>query len=119
MLTHRKDGGANSAIAKVAANATSYAHRDKLFLYQFYDRVFSGSYPSNGFPFLQNFISSATSTMKSEDWGMYINYADTQLDQTTAQNNYWRANLPRLQQIKKALDPTEVFYYPQSVRPSA
>lgn len=38
-----------------------------------------------------------------------INYAGSQLDQDTAQSNYWSDHLPRLQQPKKELDPTEVF----------
>jgi hypothetical protein len=46
-------GGANSAVSKVARDATSYAHRDRLLLFQLYDRVF-GTYPANGFGLIQH-----------------------------------------------------------------
>ena len=32
---------------------------------------------------------------------------------------YWESNLPRLEQIKKAIDPNDVFHNPQSVPPAA
>jgi hypothetical protein len=35
-----------------------------------------------------------------------------------AQEKYWGTNLPRLEQIKKAVDPNDVFHNPQSVRPA-
>ena len=111
-------GGKNSAISKIPSSSSSYAHRDKLLLYQFYDRVFMGSYPRNGFSLLQGFMASITRTMDASDWGMYINYADSQLGQDSAQDYYWRQNLPRLQMIKAAVDPTEVFYNPLGVRPA-
>jgi hypothetical protein len=111
-------GGKNSAIAKVPKGATAYAHRDKLLLYQFADIVLAGTYPSTGFSFLKGFLGSITQGLREEEWGMYINYADTQLNQETAQRNYWRGNLGRLRQIKAAVDPDEVFYNTQSVRPA-
>jgi FAD/FMN-containing dehydrogenase len=57
--------------------------------------------------------------MDADDWGMYINYADTQLDSPTAQRLYWGSNLARLRQIKRKYDPNEVFWNPQSITPSA
>lgn len=110
-------GGKNGAITAVPANATSYQHRDKLFLYEFYDRVGSGSYPSNGFSFLDGWVKAFTSNLTPSQWGMYINYADPTMDRATAQQNYWGPNLPRLQKIKAAYDPTDVIYYPQSIQP--
>lgn len=111
-------GGKNSAITQTPSASTSYAHREKLFLYQFYDRVFRGPYPANGFTFLQDFTSSITNSMNSSQWGMYINYADSQLSRMAAQEHYWGDNLPRLRRIKAALDPDDVFYYPQSIQPA-
>jgi len=40
------------------------------------------------------------------------------MSRSEAQNVYFRKNLPRLQQLKAQLDPTEVFYYPQAVSPA-
>jgi len=58
-------GGPTSAISKVADNATAYAHRNALLKYEFYDRDYSGSYPANGFSFLNGWVSSITNASKS------------------------------------------------------
>lgn len=105
-------GGANSAVTNGDFSTSSYAHRDKIFLMQFYDRVYSGTYPTTGFSFLNGWVSSITNNLNASDWGMYINYADSTLDRATAQSVYYGVNLPRLQALKAALDPNEVFYYP-------
>ncbi len=114
-------GGKNSAITKAGLNATSsYAYRDpnQLFLYELYDRVRSGSYPSNGFSFLDGWVKAFTNNLKTDQWGMYINYADPTMNRTEAQNVYYRQSLPRLQQLKAQYDPNELFYYPQAVQPA-
>src|SRR6188474_2175722 len=111
-------GGKNSAITKVPGTATSYPYRDEyLWLFELYDRVNSGSYPSNGFSFLDGWVKSFTDNHKAanDQWGMYINYADPTMSRTEAQNVYFRKNLPKLQKLKAQLDPTELFYYPQAV----
>ncbi|KAL8408582.1 hypothetical protein RB594_007136 [Gaeumannomyces avenae] len=111
-------GGATSAVSRVAANATAYAHRDKLFMMQFQDRIAGGGGgPYN--KFLDGWISSVTDSISRPDWGMYINYADTILNRTAAQELYYGQNLPRLRQVKAKFDPKELFYYPQSVQPAA
>lgn len=112
-------GGKNSAITSRPANSSgSYAFRDQVFLYELYDRVRSGSYPSDGFSLLNGWVKSFTDNLKPEQWGMYVNYADPQLNRTEATSLYYKQNLPRLQQIKRDLDPNEVFYYPQAVAPA-
>ena len=111
-------GGKNAYISNQPANASSFAHRDKLFLYEFYDRVSFGSYPTGGESFLNNWVKSFTDNLKDDQWGMYINYADPTLSKADAQKFYWRNSLPKLQKIKAQLDPTEVFYYPQSITPA-
>ncbi len=111
-------GGQNSAVSKVAQDATAYAHRDKLFLIQFYDRVANGGgYPDNGFDFLGNWVDTTIDPLDDADWGMYINYADSELNRTEAQRNYWGDNLAKLQDIKAQLDPGELFYHPLSIEP--
>lgn len=112
-------GGSNSAIWKADTGLTSYAHRDKLYLVQFYDRVFQGDYPADGFGFLDGWVATTTSPLAQSDWGMYINYADARMDRTTAQEMYWGKNLPRLQQVKAQIDPEELFYYPISIEPAS
>jgi hypothetical protein len=110
-------GGANSAVTTGDFSMSSYAHRDKLYLLQFYDEVYSGAYPSNGFPFLDNFVSNVTAPLPASEWGMYINYADSRLNRTFAQQAYYGSSLPRLQSLKSVYDPTQLFYNPQSVQP--
>ncbi|KAK3936648.1 putative FAD-linked oxidoreductase YvdP [Diplogelasinospora grovesii] len=111
-------GGNTSAVSVPATDSTSYMHRDFLLMYSFYDRVDKGAYPADGFALMQNFVSNITSSMADSDWGMYVNYPDPKMGQKTAQVNYWGTHLPRLQSIKKAVDPTDVFHYPQGVVPA-
>jgi len=51
-----------------------------------------------------------------ENFGAYAGYVDPEL--VDAQKMYWRGNLPRLEEIKADVDPGEVFWNPQSVRPA-
>jgi Berberine and berberine like len=111
-------GGKNAFVPTVSKNDMSYAHRDKLFLIEFYDRVTSGSYPSNGLGFLNGWVDAFTRNLDESQWGMYINYADPTMNRTYAQQVYYRDSLPRLQRIKAAVDPNEVFYYPQAIQPA-
>ncbi|KAL2063766.1 hypothetical protein VTL71DRAFT_5571 [Oculimacula yallundae] len=111
-------GGPSSAISKVEDGATAYAHRNALLKYEFYDRVYSGSYPSNGFSFLNGWVSSITSTMNTTQFGMYMNYADPTLSTNDAHNFYWLKHYDALTKVKKAYDPKNVFSNPQVVQPA-
>ena len=112
-------GGKNSAIAKVASDATAYGHRNKLFLIQFYDRVKGNNakYPDNGYDFLDAWVDTTIAPIK-EDWGMYYNYADVRMSKDDALWNYWGENAWRLQDIKALVDPNNVFYNPISIEPA-
>ncbi|OMP89069.1 Reticuline oxidase [Diplodia seriata] len=48
--------------------------------------------------------------------GAYPGYVDPAL--LDAQEQYWGANLPRLERIKAEVDPKDLFHNPQSVRPA-
>jgi hypothetical protein len=110
-------GGKNSYEASLNASDASYAFRDKLWLFEFYDRVSGGSYPSNGFSFLDSWVDGVTKGLKDDQFGYYINYQDGRLNRTYAQKMYWRQSLPRLQKIKGVYDPKDIFYYPHGVEP--
>lgn len=112
-------GGKNANIPAADPSLTSYAHRDKLYIIQLYDRVFLGSYPADGYSLLDNWVSNTTSSLTEDEWGMYYNYADARMDRDTAQEVYWRKNLPRLQNLKTKFDPDELFYYPISIKPAS
>ncbi|KAF3761738.1 FAD-binding domain-containing protein [Cryphonectria parasitica EP155] len=112
-------GGPASAISAIPNSASAYAHRDKAFLVQLYHYVDNEKcYPHEGISLMQGWIKAATQTLKDGDWGMYINYVDSELDRHTAGKLYWGENLKRLKELKKRYDPTEVFYYPQSISPA-
>lgn len=112
-------GGANSQIAKVPQDATSYPHRDKLYIIQFYDRYENNqTYPDSSFGFLDGWVDAVTEALPRSDWGAYANYADARLSREDAQVQYYGEHLGRLRKIKKKYDPKELFFYPQSVEPA-
>ncbi|KAI5865287.1 putative glucooligosaccharide oxidase [Durotheca rogersii] len=109
-------GGKNSAVWKADPTLSSYAHRDKLYILQFY--ITTGTEPQAAFEFADKWAATTTAPLARDDWGMYFNYPDTNLNRTTAQHMYWGKNLARLQRLKAKLDPKELFYYPVSISPS-
>lgn len=112
-------GGDTSAVAAVPNSDSAYAHRDKAFLIQLFHYIDNEtSYPPEAVFLMKNWINTTTEPLKDGDWGMYINYVDSELDRTTAEKLYWGENLIRLKQLKQRYDPTEVFYYPQSIAPA-
>jgi hypothetical protein len=111
-------GGNTSAFAAVPNDATAFASRDKVFIWQLYDKSDNGTYPGDwAFGFLDGWADTITDNMDTSQWAMYENYADPSMNRTYATENYFRGNLPRLQRIKYALDPDEVFYFPQAIQP--
>lgn len=112
-------GGPTSAIAAIPKEETSYAHRDFLYLINWYDRVDNeDEYPEDGYSLVTGWVQNITAGMAEGEYGMYYNYPDTTLDKETAQKMYWGWALPRLRQIKQEVDPDDVFYNPQSVAPA-
>ncbi|KAJ4360126.1 uncharacterized protein N0V89_000686 [Didymosphaeria variabile] len=113
-------GGKNSQITKVPQDATSYPHRDKLYIIQFYDRYENNeTYPATSFGFLDGWVDAVTDTIPRSDWGAYINYADARLPRQEAEQQYYGEHLPKLQSLKAKYDPKQLFYYPQAVEPKA
>ena len=113
-------GGKNSQITKVAQDATSYPHRDKLYIIQFYDRYENNeTYPATSFGFLDGWVDATTESLPRSDWGAYINYADARLPRAEAEKQYYGSHLTQLQKLKAKYDPKQLFYYPQSVEPIA
>ncbi|CAI6337596.1 unnamed protein product [Periconia digitata] len=112
-------GGANSQIAAVPQDATAYPHRDKLYIIQFYDRYENDqTYPADSFKFLDGWVDAVTETLDRSEWGAYVNYADSRLERDEAQRLYYGKHLEKLRELKSKYDPKELFYYPQSVKPS-
>jgi hypothetical protein len=117
-------GGAHSALAARSNDETAYAHRDQLWLWQFYDSIYdytnnTSPYPEGGFEFMQGFVATIADTLEDDEVGKYINYADSELTKEEAQKLYWRGNLEKLQKIKAKYDPDDVFGNPSSVEPAS
>ncbi|EFX03636.1 glucooligosaccharide oxidase [Grosmannia clavigera kw1407] len=111
-------GGKNGYITNTPVSETSFAHRDKLYLYNFYDRVDSGTYPEDGFGFVKGWTEAFTRQLAAGSYGKYANYVDPAMDRTSAEQAYYGDSLSRLQLIKAAVDPNQVFDYPQAVVPA-
>jgi hypothetical protein len=110
-------GGAGSAISAVASNATAYAHRNATFKMQFNDRIFpdSAAYKPEYFDFLNGWVKTIEDASEGTKFGMYINYADTNLTKEEAHTHYWKEHYERLVEIKGRFDPGKVFGGPQLV----
>lgn len=108
-------GGPSSAVSQVPRDDTSYVHRDALLKYQFYDPVFGGTYPANGFAFMNGWVDAVRTAMNTTTFGMYLNYADTSLSASEAHSAYWLDHYDRLATIKRKYDPTQLFSNPQAV----
>ncbi|KAM0282349.1 hypothetical protein ACHAQH_003028 [Verticillium albo-atrum] len=109
-------GGANSAVTAVPKDATSYVHRDKLWLFQ-YAILAADPVDREPYAFVDGWIDSITESMPDSDWGRYANYIDPELSQEDALQQYYGDHLSRLEMIKTKVDPTDLFHFPQGVLP--
>ncbi|KAF2189833.1 Glucooligosaccharide oxidase [Zopfia rhizophila CBS 207.26] len=105
------------AISDVAPDATAYGHREALFYSQTYAVNLVGRVPQKMRDFLNDFNKIVEESLPGHDLGAYAGYVDPALGES-GQEAYWGGNLPRLQQIKAAVDPEDIFHNPQSVRPA-
>ncbi|RAR07920.1 glucooligosaccharide oxidase [Stemphylium lycopersici] len=110
-------GGAGSAISAVGADETAYVHRDAVFKMQFNDRIFpdSATYTREMMGFLNGWVGAVEQASGEKRFGMYINYADTNLTSAEAHARYWGSNYERLEGVKGVWDPKGVFEGPQLV----
>lgn len=109
-------GGSQSAIHAVASDATAYAHRNATFKMQFYDQGYgSPTFQASWYPMLQGWVQGIMDAMPTVNFGMYINYADTNLTSDQAHTHYWKDHYAKLVDIKARYDPGKVFEGPQLV----
>jgi len=100
------------ALGRVAADATAFPHRDALFSLEY------AVSRSNGFAYEATWPNATRAAMSAwSTGGAYVNYLDPLIDDWPAA--YYGANYARLQQIKKAVDPTRVLAMPQGIAPAA
>ncbi|KAF1956355.1 FAD-binding domain-containing protein [Byssothecium circinans] len=100
-----------------APDATAYGHRDALFYHQAYGVNLFGKVDDK----IRNFLTGLNKVVTDglgHDLGAYAGYVDRALGDE-GPKKYWGDNLPKLQRIKKAVDPGDVFSNPQSVKAAA
>lgn len=112
-------GGKNSGVWNADHGVSSYAHRDKLYILQFFFRATAKTIPAEAVELVNGWTSATTSSLQPSEFGMYINYPDLSLNRTEAHDMYWGKSMPRLRQLKTQLDPDELFYYPIAIQPEA
>jgi Berberine and berberine like len=108
------------AINRVSAGSTAFVHRNALFLAQYstswtpppgVSDAGAGTTPvQNQLAWLRSFRAAMQPYASGQ---AYQNYADPDL--ADWQRAYYGANYPRLQGIKAAVDPANVFRFPQSI----
>lgn len=104
------------ATGDVPNDATAYAHRDTLYWLQSYAVSLVGPVSNTTIGFLQGINSLVAQDVPSANTHAYPGYVDPLMPDP--QEHYWGSNLPRLERIKAAIDPNDVFHHPQSVKPN-
>ncbi|KAJ6485687.1 hypothetical protein C8R45DRAFT_1074889 [Mycena sanguinolenta] len=103
---------AGGAVDDVSQDATAFAHRGTLFYLQTY-AIGLGTLSNTTIAFLTGLSNIITNSMPGVQFGAYPGYVDPLLKDGPLE--YWGGNLVRLQQIKAARDPGDLFHNPQSV----
>jgi FAD/FMN-containing dehydrogenase len=100
------------AAASVPSDATAFVHRDASFCAQYQSRWNVGApraVKEANLEWLRGFHAA----MAEWNRGAYVNYSDPDLRDYAQQ--YYGANLARLEQVKRAYDPHDFFRFPQSI----
>jgi FAD/FMN-containing dehydrogenase len=102
------------AYNRVAADAIAFPHRDARFLLKPAVVLAPGADRDAG----RRWLAEAWETTHPYGTGgAYVNFPDPELEDWA--RAYHGANLERLERIKAAYDPDELFHFPQSLRPAA
>jgi len=101
------------AINRVAANATAFVHRDALFSAQ-YTANWNASDSDSSIAAKHAWLTDLWQSMRQFASGAaYQNYIDPDL--ANWQQAYYGDNLSRLQRVKAAYDPGDLFHFGQSI----
>ena len=105
------------AVRTVPPSATAFVHRNATATVQ-YTATWPAGSPAAGASaapydaYVREFRAEMTPWLGN---GAYVNYPDPHIaDYGSA---YWGSNYPRLQSVKRAYDPGQLFTFPQAVRP--
>ncbi|KAJ4386784.1 hypothetical protein N0V93_009682 [Gnomoniopsis smithogilvyi] len=114
-------GGPDSQITSIPSDASSYTHRHSLWVMQHY------GYATNHLPPLLDSTKAAvndlTQTIRkaypAAQLGAEANYQDPDMDRDMAHRlHHGEVAVARLEALKAEVDPGEVFWNPQSIRPA-
>lgn len=108
----------HGAVADVAPDATAFPHRRALSEVQFlgYWNTPSPAKEAANLDWLRGMYADVAPRLSGGGSGCYVNYADDELPDSDWPGLYYGANYPRLQAIKRAVDPADFFHGRQSVR---
>ncbi|KAJ5673996.1 FAD linked oxidase N-terminal [Penicillium macrosclerotiorum] len=98
----------------IPTDATAYAHRDVLIWLQSYSINLLGPVSQTQIEYLEQVNNLVTND--KAPYAAYPGYVDPLM--AAGPEAYWGSNLLRLQQIKKEIDPQNVFKNPQSPSPA-
>ncbi|KAG8776302.1 hypothetical protein FRC12_000995 [Ceratobasidium sp. 428] len=100
-------------IKSLGADATSFAHRDAILSFQLYasSKNYKPPYPSDGISFVNGMLNA----LDSNPQAAYVNYVDPTLTASQWKSQYYGSHYTRLSSIKRAVDPNNVFRFPQSI----
>ena len=107
------------AAADIAADATAYPHRQALSEVQYlgYWNTPSPAKEAANLEWMRGMYAEVAPRLSLGGAGCYANYADDDLAESAWPQLYYGANYPRLQAVKRAVDPTDFFRGRQTVRP--
>lgn len=102
------------AVNDVSSDTTAFPHRDLAYFFALYAQTESETSQT-----AHEFADQAVLIYQGGQPEKYLSYAgSTNLRiEGSAQRKYWGKNLARLEKIKTAVDPKDVFSTPQSVKP--
>lgn len=107
---------AGGATNDVPVHASAYAQRNVLFYVESFGVNLLGRVSQTTINFLDGINKLVAKKLPGADRNVYPGFVDPFLP--NPQEAYWGPNLPKLEQIKAAVDPNDVFHNPQSVRPA-
>ena len=106
----------SGATSDYPMDSTAYAHRDVLYWLQSYAINLAGPISNTTYDFLDGINDVIAEGVPDAATRAYPGYVDPRMP--NAQQKYWGSNLPRLERIKAAIDPKDIFHNPQSVKPT-
>jgi FAD/FMN-containing dehydrogenase len=110
--------GLRGAVADIAPGATAFPHRSALSEVQYiaYWNQASKQKEAANLAWIRSMYAEVDPRLSLGGAGSYINYADDDLAEGVWQQRAFGPNHPRLQQVKRAVDPTDFFRGKQTIR---